>query len=77
MQFQGWFLGNNDTQSILYDSVSGGCRDGLQPNGPNLNEGAESTLAWLLSLLAIHAHHREWDAAAAPGSGKGKRGAGG
>lgn len=52
--FLGWFLGSNDTQSVLYDSSTGGCRDGLSPNGPNLNEGAESTLSWLTSLLAFH-----------------------
>jgi hypothetical protein len=50
----GWFLGNNDTQSILYDFKTGGCRDGLQADGPNQNEGAESTLAWLLSLIKMH-----------------------
>ncbi len=48
-----WFLGHNDTESYLYDYHTGGCRDGLQPNGPNLNQGAESTLAWLISLLTI------------------------
>jgi len=53
-RFLGWFLGSNDTQSVLYDSSTGGCRDGLSPNGPNLNEGAESTLSWLTSLLAFH-----------------------
>ena len=50
-QCLGWFLGSNDTQSTLYDFSTGGCRDGLHPDGPNLNEGAESTLAWLLALL--------------------------
>lgn len=50
----GWFLGNNETQSILYDFKTGGCRDGLQADGPNQNEGAESTLAWLLSLIKMH-----------------------
>jgi len=49
-----WFLGNNDTQSVLYDFKTGGCRDGLQSDGPNQNEGAESTLAWLLSLIKMH-----------------------
>lgn len=48
-----WFLGNNDTQSVMYDYETGGCRDGLHPDGPSLNEGAESTLAWLISLLTI------------------------
>ena len=61
--FLGWFLGSNDTQSMLYDSSTGGCRDGLSPNGPNLNEGAESTLSWLASLLAFH--QLEQDAAKA------------
>ena len=50
----GWFLGKNDTGAMLYDPETGGCRDGLQPDGPNNNEGAESTLAWLISLIAIH-----------------------
>jgi glycosyltransferase involved in cell wall biosynthesis len=50
----GWFLGNNETNSVLYDFATGGCRDGLHPHGPNLNEGAESTLAWLNALLSMH-----------------------
>lgn len=49
-----WFLGQNDLNQPLYDYTTGGCRDGLQPNGPNQNQGAESTLAWLLSLIAMH-----------------------
>ena len=52
-RFLGWFTGNNDTHSDLYDSQTGGCRDGLQADGPNLNQGAESTLAWLISLLTV------------------------
>ena len=48
-----WFLGKNQLNKTLYDYETGGCRDGLQPGGVNENEGAESTLAWLLSLLAI------------------------
>lgn len=51
--FLNWFLGNNDTESMLYDSETGGCRDGLHANGPNLNQGAESTLAWLVALLSL------------------------
>ncbi|HUW33162.1 MAG TPA: glycosyl transferase family 1, partial [Planctomycetota bacterium] len=50
----GWFLGSNDTQSMIYDYSTGGCRDGLHSNGPNLNEGAESTLAWLISLCIVY-----------------------
>ena len=52
-QFLAWYIGNNDTQSIIYDYETGGCRDGLRADGPNLNEGAESTLAWLISLLTV------------------------
>jgi len=49
-----WFLGNNDQQIKLYDHATGGCRDGLHENGVNENQGAESTLAWLMSLIAIY-----------------------
>ena len=48
-----WFLGKNPQKKCLYDYETGVCRDGLQPSGVNENEGAESTLAWLLSLVAI------------------------
>lgn len=48
-----WFLGKNALNKSLYDYETGGCRDGLRASGLNENEGAESTLAWLLSLLAI------------------------
>jgi hypothetical protein len=50
-----WFLGDNDLQVPLYDSVSGGCRDGLHPDRANENQGAESTLSFLMSLLEMHA----------------------
>lgn len=52
-KFLDWFIGNNDTGSMLYDYQTGGCRDGLNGAGPNQNQGAESTLAWLISLLTI------------------------
>lgn len=48
-----WYLGQNDLKTSLYDPKTGGCRDGLMPEGVNQNEGAESTLAWLLSLIAM------------------------
>ncbi len=48
-----WFLGHNDLRAPLYDFSSGGCYDGLTPTGPNLNQGAESTLAWLMALLSF------------------------
>ena len=56
--FLGWFLGSNETQTVIYDFVTGGCRDGLHPDGANVNEGAESTLAWLISLLTINDLYR-------------------
>ncbi|MBL7213739.1 MAG: glycosyl transferase family 1, partial [Desulfobacteraceae bacterium] len=49
-----WFLGRNDMDTPLYDYSTGGCRDGLTADGANQNQGAESTLAWLLSVLNIH-----------------------
>lgn len=48
-----WFLGENDLGLSLYDPATGGCRDGLHPDRANQNQGAESTLAFLLSLLEI------------------------
>ena len=49
-----WFLGRNDLNVPLYNHKTAGCRDGLTADGANLNQGAESTLAWLLSLLNLH-----------------------
>jgi len=48
-----WFLGHNDLNMPLYDPKTGGCRDGLMADGINQNEGAESCLAWLLSLMTL------------------------
>src|SRR6202142_285631 len=49
-----WFLGDNDLQLPLYDSVTGGCRDGLHPDRANENQGAESTLSFLMALIEMH-----------------------
>jgi hypothetical protein len=46
----GWFLGDNDMGVALADPTRGSCHDGLTPGGVNLNEGAESTLMWLIAL---------------------------
>ncbi len=48
-----WFLGDNDLQLSLYDCVTGGCRDGLHPDRANENQGAESTLSFLMALLEM------------------------
>ena len=50
-----WFLGKNDLQVSLYDSTTGGCKDGLHPDRVNENQGAESTLSFLMSLLDMRA----------------------
>ncbi|HMO27246.1 MAG TPA: glycosyltransferase family 4 protein, partial [Tepidisphaeraceae bacterium] len=42
-QFLDWFTGNNELGTPMYDYQTGGCRDGLCADGPNLNQGAEST----------------------------------
>ena len=49
-----WFLGDNDLQIALYDPTTGGCRDGLHPDRANENQGAESTLSFLMALLEMH-----------------------
>ncbi len=49
-----WFLGRNDLGLELYDPSTGGCCDGLQEDRVNRNQGAESTLAFLLSLAEMH-----------------------
>ncbi len=48
-----WFLGRNDLSLSIYDPITGGCRDGLHPDRPNSNQGAESTLAFLQCLLEL------------------------
>lgn len=48
-----WFMGVNDLGLPLYDSLTGGCRDGLHMDRGNQNQGAESTLSYLLSLVEL------------------------
>lgn len=55
-----WYQGENDLGLQLCDYATGGCRDGLQAEGLNENQGAESTLCWLMALLALYSH-RGWD----------------
>ncbi len=45
-----WFLGRNDLGQPVYDPATGGCFDALHIDRVNLNQGAESTLAFLLAL---------------------------
>lgn len=48
-----WFLGENSLRAPLYDYETKGCCDGLLPTGINRNQGAESTLAYLISHLTV------------------------
>ncbi len=48
-----WFLGENDLRMSLYDFETKGCCDGLESYGVNRNQGAESTLAYLISHLTV------------------------
>lgn len=48
-----WFLGGNDLGLALYDPSTGGCADGLHSTGINLNQGAESTLAYWISHMVV------------------------
>ncbi len=50
-----WFLGGNDLGLVMADPARGACRDGLTPEGANMNEGAESTLMWLIAAEHIRA----------------------
>ena len=48
-----WFLGNNILRMPLYNSLNGGCFDGLHPDRVNLNQGAESLVSYLLARLEM------------------------
>ncbi|NOX86714.1 MAG: glycosyltransferase [Chlorobi bacterium] len=54
-----WFLGRNRIHQIVYNPVTGGCYDGLEKDGVNLNQGAESTVSYLLSRLVMEKYYRE------------------
>ena len=53
-----WFLGQNQLQLPLYEATTGGCRDGLHSDRVNENQGAESTLSYLTSLVELGASER-------------------
>src|SRR3989338_2513693 len=48
-----WFLGKNSLNQMMYDETTGGCFDGLCVNSINLNQGAESTISYLLARLSL------------------------
>ena len=61
-----WFLGQNQLQQALYDPLSGGCRDALHVDRLNENQGAESTLSFLLALTDMRADEVRWNAMQVP-----------
>jgi glycosyltransferase involved in cell wall biosynthesis len=48
-----WFLGNNHLHRIIYNPCTGGCYDGLEETHVNLNQGAESTVSYLMARMTI------------------------
>ncbi|MFH1585416.1 MAG: glycosyltransferase [archaeon] len=48
-----WFLGNNHLDQMIYDEVTGGCFDGLGQHSLNFNQGAESTISYLMARLSL------------------------
>ncbi|WP_291102383.1 MULTISPECIES: glycosyltransferase [unclassified Flavobacterium] len=51
-----WFLGNNHLHQIIYNPCTGGCYDGLEDHYINLNQGAESTVSYLMARLTMEKH---------------------
>lgn len=49
-----WFLGENHLNQIVYNPSTGGCYDGLEEHNINLNQGAESTVSYLLARLCMN-----------------------
>jgi glycosyltransferase involved in cell wall biosynthesis len=54
-----WFLGKNHLKQMIYNDVTGGCHDGLSKNCINLNQGAESTIEYLISRLMLEEMKKE------------------
>lgn len=48
-----WFLGTNHLHQVIYNPCTGGCYDGLEENYVNLNQGAESTISYLMARLTL------------------------
>ena len=53
-----WFLGNNRLHQIVYNPCTGGCYDGLEETHVNLNQGAESTVSYLMARLTIEKYRK-------------------
>jgi glycosyltransferase involved in cell wall biosynthesis len=55
-----WFLGNNRLHQIIYNPCTGGCYDGLEETHVNLNQGAESTVSYLMARLTMERYNHEY-----------------
>jgi hypothetical protein len=54
-----WFLGNNHLRQVIYNPCTGGCYDGLEEDYVNLNQGAESTISYLMARLTVEKSYRD------------------
>jgi len=54
-----WFLGNNRLKQIVYNPCTGGCYDGMEETHVNLNQGAESTVSYLMARLTVEKYNDE------------------
>lgn len=54
-----WFLGDNRLHQIVYNPSTGGCYDGLEEMHANLNQGAESTVSYLMARLTVQKYQKE------------------
>ena len=57
-----WFQGNNHLNQIVYNPCTGGCYDGLEENYVNLNQGAESTVSFMMARLTVEKYIRSTQA---------------
>ncbi len=48
-----WFLGENHLSQIVYNPLTGGCRDGVEEKNVNINQGAESTVCYLMARILM------------------------
>ena len=63
-----WFLGKNHLNQIIYNPCTGGCYDGLEENHVNLNQGAESTVSYLLARLTVEKYNSYGEHVETPGN---------
>lgn len=56
-----WFLGKNRLNQVIYNPCTGGCYDGLEEHNVNLNQGAESTVSYLMAGLTVEKYKAEFE----------------